>query len=122
MPKEDNLKNSINEIVLPILIKQSIHTDGFHLLVSRLFDHPVAICFLQETPFGISKISNVITGSGFRNCGFCSELIRYAIDYARKLSDDPIYLYTVNETAKNIYLKAGFEIIDSGIDSEYRLI
>jgi hypothetical protein len=47
----------------------------FHLLVGRLFGTPAAMAAWWETPAAV-RVSHVLTGPGFRGCGFATALMR----------------------------------------------
>ncbi len=109
---ENILLGSQKEYFRRVLI-ESMKNEDYKLAVGYLFDEPVSMAGMWFSPFGVTRIDSVQTGIFFRSCGFAREVVKFAIEYAKNQSQNPIYLLTDNPTAERIYKQAGFVEINT---------
>lgn len=78
----------------------------FHLLVGRLFGTPAAMAAWWETPAAV-RVSHVLTGPGFRGCGFATVLMRRLQAQTAPLQK-PVFLLADDPAALRLYARQGF--------------
>ncbi len=104
---ENILLGSQKEYFRQVLIN-SMKNENYKLAVGYLFDEPVTMAGMWFSPYGVTRIDSVQTGIFCRSCGFAREVVKFAVEYAKSISDNPIYLLTDNPTAERIYKQVGF--------------
>lgn len=101
------------ENFLPAVLSRLALSDFAELYVARLFGDGVSLCTVERGK-KLSRLSNVLTGPGFRCAGFGSKTVAFA---ARKYEENyanPLYLLTENPLAARLYRVGGFEQIEFG--------
>lgn len=91
------------------LLRGSMQHPSYRLVVGRLFGTPVTMAGLWDNG-AVMRISNVMTGEGFRGCGFALALITHVLSLAAQ-TPKPVYLFANNPTAIGVYQRAGMEIL-----------
>ena len=108
---ENILLGSQKEYFRRVLIN-SMKKENYKLAVGYLFDEPVSMAGMWFSPFDVTRIDSVQTGIFCRSCGFAREVVKFAVEYASRETNNEIYLLTDNPTAEKIYKEAGFVNID----------
>lgn len=99
------------ENFLPGVLKKLARSENANFYVSRLFGDGVSLCTIERGK-EISRLSNVLTGEGFRSTGFGSKTVCFAALKYEENFENPLYLLTENPLAQRLYRLAGFERTD----------
>lgn len=80
----------------------------------RRDDQLVAIMVLQDTTPATLEIKNIATAPEFENRGFATQLLQFAISYAKERDYPELQIGTGSTSFKQLYLyqKMGFRITD----------
>ena len=95
------------------LLRGSMAHDTYTLTVGYLFGTPVTMASLWDDG-EVMRISNVMTGEGFRGCGFAGALILHLLSLAAQ-KQKPAYLFADNPVAIRVYERDGMQVEDSPI-------
>ncbi len=90
------------------VLRGSMGHPGFSLVVGRLMGDAVTMASLWNAG-DVQRISNVMTGEGFRGCGFGLALITHTLSLAAK-QNKPVYLFANNPVALRLYRRAGMQV------------
>lgn len=94
------------------LLRGSMQHPSYTLTVGRLMGTPVTMAGIWDSG-PVMRISNVMTGEGFRGCGFALSLILHQLSLAAQ-AGKPAYLFADNPVAIRVYQRAGMVIEDPG--------
>ncbi len=100
------------------IIGENLHLEGvlrggmahrtYTLTVGYLFGTPVTMASIWEDG-DVMRISNVMTGEGFRGCGFAGALILHQLSLAAA-KGKPAYLFADNPVAIRVYERDGMMV------------
>lgn len=103
----DNIIGADHALYMPQVLKCSMASKDYHLFVGHLFEEPASMCALTMGR-EVSLLDSVMTGIGFRGCGFALKTVCHAVKFYEENFSVPLYLLTDNPSALPIYERAGF--------------
>lgn len=110
---------------LPVIdaerLKRLVENDDLYLFVTEVDGHlagMLTLTFCETLSRRKYWIEDVIVDSSFRGKGFGRELVRKAVDFARKKEGLPTIYLTSNPSrisARSLYMSEGFEEYETGV-------
>ncbi|MFI5357033.1 MAG: GNAT family N-acetyltransferase [Opitutales bacterium] len=93
------------------VIARQLQRDSYHLLVGYVENVPVTMAAVDETE-KVARVDDVMTHSDHRRKGYARALMHGLVEYHRRVSAAPLYLYSGIPSAIRIYEAAGFRKLD----------
>ena len=90
------------------VLRRHLAADSLHLLVGYSGGLPVTMGAIKVMD-GLSRVDDILTHPLHRRRGYARALMRYLVDYHRRVSHQPLYLYAESPGAIRIYREVGFE-------------
>ncbi len=90
------------------ILRGSMAHDTYTLTVGYLFGTPATMASIWDDG-EVMRISNVMTGEGFRGCGFAGSLILHMLSLAAE-KNKPAYLFADNPVAIRVYERDGMMV------------
>ena len=96
------------------VLNRHVNDKNFHLL--GLFENGQCVSIASvKTMLGYSRVDDVLTHPDHRGKRFGTRLMQYLVGYHGAISENYLYLWATNPIAIDMYLRVGFNEIQTGV-------